>query len=154
MKKVLLAAAGLSVSSLVAHAADDDAHCSVESLRGTYAYAYEAGVATLPSSTLGYAPVAASGSGMEYYDGKGHMKYHEFYSDGNYSYTYTGTGSYKINQKCIATVIYEYDGSQSGNPWTYIVNPNGTGYFWNNNQNNGVISAGRVVLISTADLVE
>jgi len=52
-----------------------------------------------------------SSSGEEYFDGKGHMKYYEFVSDGVHTYTYDGTGTYTITAKCLATVTYEYEGA-------------------------------------------
>jgi hypothetical protein len=142
----------LALGTGAAHADADDDHCSLESLHGTLAYAF------VSSSTPGSVSTPHSGqptssSGEEYYDGKGHMKYYQFVSDGDHSYTYSGTGTYTITAKCVATVTYEYAGSQSGNPWTYFVAPDGSGYYWNSNQNDGTLSAGRVTRISRADLI-
>jgi hypothetical protein len=154
MKGSMFLAAGLSILAFTAVRADDGAQqCTLESLHGTLAYAYEEAASPQPVPPIGFLALPASGSGMESYDGKGHMKYYELYSDGINSYTYTGTGTYTITSNCIATVIYEYQGAQSGNPWTYFVSPDGSGYFWNNNQNQGLIAGGRVVRISKDLLV-
>jgi hypothetical protein len=150
--RLVCAIALLALGTGAVYADPDADHCSLESLHGTLAYAF---VSFSPTYMPG-APVVAlpsSSSGEEYYDGKGHMKYYQFVSDGNHSYTYAGTGTYTITEKCIATVTYEYDGAQSGIPWTYFVAPDGNGYYWNNNQNAGALSAGRATRISRADLI-
>jgi hypothetical protein len=90
-----------------------------------------------------------SGSGQESYDGKGHMKYYELQSYGVQTYTYSGTATYTITADCIATVTYDSETI----PWVYFVSPDGDHYYWNNNQGNGAIGAGRVDRISRALLV-
>jgi hypothetical protein len=129
----------------------DSDHCNLETLHGTLAYAF---VESPPGQFQGgLVGIPTSSSGEEYYDGKGHMKYYQFVSDGTNSYTNSGTGTYTITKNCIATVTYEYDGAQSGIPWVYFVVPDGSGYYWNSNQGAGVLSAGRVTRISHADLI-
>ena len=93
-------------------------------------------------------------SGTESYDGAGHMKYFQFTNDGAVTSTFSGTGTYVIGANCQATVTYEFDGVQSGIPWIYFVAADGSGYYWNNNQNTGVIAAGRVDRISTVQLLK
>lgn len=117
--------------------------CGLWTLHGTMAWSAGSSSAAGPSA----------GSGMESYDGKGHMKYYEYWSDGTTSYTSTGTGTYAVAGNCIATVTYYYDGVQSGNPWTYFVSPDGSKYYWNNNQNNGTVSFGVVERITEALLI-
>jgi hypothetical protein len=143
----------VTLGSGAAHADQEADRCSLETLRGTLAYAFvNSPPLTLPGAPyLGGTPTSSSGE--EYYDGKGHMKYYQFVSDGTHSYTYSGTGTYTITDKCIATVNYEYEGAQSGSPWVYFVVPDGSGYYWNSNQNAGLLSAGRVTRISHADLI-
>ena len=155
MNKKATRACGLAVLALstsVAYAGEDAEHCSLESLHGTLAYAF---VSMSPPYSPGtpFVQQPTSSSGEEYYDGKGHLKYTQFVNDGDHTYTYSGTGTYTITANCVATVTYEYDGAQSGTPWTYFVAPDGSGYYWNNNQNEGALSAGRVTRISRADLI-
>jgi hypothetical protein len=92
-----------------------------------------------------------SSSGMESYDGHGHMKYYELQSDGITSHVWTGTGTYTITPNCIATIIYDGD---VADPWTYFVAPDGSAYYYNNNLNSGHIGGGHVDRISRALLVK
>jgi hypothetical protein len=101
--------------------------------------------ATQFSSTV----AVSSSSGQESYDGKGHMKYYEFYSDGISTATFSGTGTYTISDNCIATVTYDSERT----PWKYFVSADGEHYYWNNNQGNGVITSGRADRTSHALLV-
>ncbi len=141
-----------TLGTIAAQAGTDADHCSLESLQGTLAYAFvSASTPLTPSTPISGQPTSSSGE--EYYDGKGHMKYFQYVSDGDHSYTNSGTGTYTITTNCIATVTYEYDGQPSGIPWVYFVVPDGSGYYWNNNQNEGLLSAGRVTRISRADLL-
>ena len=55
----------------------------------------------------------------------------------------------RISANCIATVIYDTGIA----PWTFFVSADGEHYYWNNNQNTGVISAGRADRVSKALLV-
>jgi len=93
---------------------------------------------------------ASSGSGQESYDGKGHMKYHELYSDGVSSQTYSGTGTYTVTENCIATVTYDSEVV----PWVYFVSADGEHCYWNNNQGTGSFNAGRADRISRGLLVK
>jgi hypothetical protein len=143
MKKSLLLLAGASLfafAALPASAEDEGPqHCSLETLHGTMVYASI-------SSNQG---VQWSLSGQEAYDGKGHMKYLEFLSYGGVPQTYTGTATYTMTANCIATVIYDTGVA----PWLFFVSADGEHYYWNNNQNTGVISAGRADRVSKALLV-
>ena len=92
-------------------------------------------------------------SGQETYDGKGHMKYHELLSYGLTSSVYDGAGTYTISADCVATVTYiDPDGSVDS-VWKYFVSANGEHYYWNNNLNQGVLSAGRADRVSRALLI-
>lgn len=130
---------GLSAFSVFAN--DAPTTCSLESLRGTVA-------GTFTGSNAG---VANSASGMESYDGAGHMKWIELWSDGYTAYRWHGTGTYTITPGCVATVIY---GGNISQPWTYFVSPDGSGYYWNNNGLYGEVASGRMARISTALLVQ
>jgi hypothetical protein len=95
--------------------------------------------------------VPHSSSGMESYDGKGHLKYYELYSDGITQHKWIGTGTYTITANCIATVIYDGD---VADPWTFFVAPDGSVYYYNNNLGLGSVAAGRSDRISKALLVQ
>jgi hypothetical protein len=116
-------------------------HCSLETLHGTMVYATIA-----KNKDNG---VEWSESGQESYDGKGHMTYYEFLSYGDQPQTYTGTGTYTITANCIATVTYD----KGISPWVYFVSADGEHYYWNNNQDTGVLGAGRADRVSKALLV-
>jgi hypothetical protein len=140
-KSLLLASASLFSFAVLAETPADDGpqHCSLETLHGTMVYA----------TTASNHGVQWSLSGQESYDGKGHMKYYELLSYGGEPQTYAGTGTYTITANCIATVTYD-----AGNPpWVYFVSADGEHYYWNNNQNSGVIGAGRADRVSKALLV-
>ena len=144
MKTLLTIASALVLgcSAFAAHAEDEGAtHCKLDTLHGTMAWSTTLAVATRAIS---------SGSGQESYDGKGHMKYYEFYSDGITSSTYTGTATYTISENCIATVTYDSEVV----PWVYFISADGSHYYWNNNQGTGVINSGRADRVSDALLVK
>jgi hypothetical protein len=145
MKKLTRAAAvGLALGCVALSASAEDegaAYCKLDTLHGTMAW----------STTLSTATGAvSSGSGQEAYDGKGHMKYFEYYSDGLISLTYTGTATYTIGENCIATVTYDSETV----PWVYFVSADGDHYYWNNNQRTGVINSGRADRVSRGLLVK
>jgi hypothetical protein len=131
----------LGCAALSASAQDGGAsYCGLGTLHGTMAW----------STTLATVTGAvSSGSGQESYDGKGHMHYFEFYSDGVTSTTYAGTGTYTISENCIATVTYDSEIV----PWVYFVSADGDHYYWNNNQGTGVLNSGRADRVSPALLV-
>jgi hypothetical protein len=132
----------LGFAALSASAEDEGAsHCTVDTLHGTMAWS---------ATTFGAAGPVSSGSGQESYDGKGHMKYYEFYSDGITTSTYSGTGTYTISDDCIATVTYDSEVV----PWVYFVSADGDHYYWNNNQGTGVLQSGRADRVSRALLVK
>jgi hypothetical protein len=149
---IVLLALGTGLALADPDPVTDADHCSLATLHGTLAYT-DVSLAAPASPGIPFVAQPNSESGEEYYDGKGHLKYYQFVSDGYHSYTYSGTGTYTITANCIATVTYEYDGLQTGLPWVYFVTPDGTGYYYNNNQNHGRLSAGRVTRISLADLI-
>jgi hypothetical protein len=144
MKKSLLAACVLIFGFATASASAEDegaTHCKLDTLHGTMAWS------TTVLSTVG---AVSSGSGQESYDGKGNMKYYEFYSDGITSSTFSGTGTYTISDNCIATVTYDSEVV----PWVYFVAADGEHYYWNNNQGTGVLNSGRADRVSRALLVK
>jgi hypothetical protein len=142
VKKHTMANAAASILILAAFSASaaDPTSCSLGTLHGTMAWA----------SIYANASVPRAGSGFESYDGHGGLKYTQLVSDGYTTHTYTGTGTYTITANCIASVTY--DGV--GRPFLYFVAPDGSAYFWSNNQNAGVVSAGRVERVSHALLVK
>jgi hypothetical protein len=145
MNTALSLIAGTSVLALTALSAFADGTpntCSLETLHGTLAWG--------GAATNRYRGPNSS-SGMESYDGKGHMKYYELSSDGISKEAYNGTGTYTITSNCIATVIYDGD---TADPWIYFVAPDGSAYFYNNNEGYGQVGGGRVERISRALLVE
>jgi hypothetical protein len=130
---------GLSAGSAFAN--DLLTSCSLETLHGTMGW-----------SGIGQKNGAPySGSGMESYDGQGHLKYYTLRSDGITQSKYVGTGTYTITANCIATVIY--DGAVA-EPWTYFVAPDGSVFYYNNNLGTGAIGAGQENRISKALLVQ
>jgi len=132
----------LGFAALSARAEGEGAsHCTLDTLHGTMAWS---------TTTLTRSGAISAGSGQESYDGKGKMKYYEFYSDGITSTTYSGTGTYTISSNCIATVTYDAEVV----PWVYFVSADGDHYYWNNNQGTGVINSGRADRVSHALLVE
>jgi len=74
----------------------------------------------------------------------------KLYSDGYTTDTFTGTGTYTIGANCIAQVTY--DGG--GTPFVYFVAPDGSAYYWANNQNAGTIASGRADRVSRGLLVK
>ena len=131
----------LALSSLVAVADTAPTTCSLATLRGTMAW----------GGTNTKSGVPRSSSGMESYDGNGHIKYFEYASDGYTTNTWTGTGTYTITANCVATVIYDGDPTDT---WTFFVAPDGSAYYSNNNLNFGAVGGGRTDRISRSQLVE
>jgi hypothetical protein len=131
---------GLMTCVLFAGTALAEDACTLATLRGTLAW----------SATTSWAGVAHAASGFESYDGNGRLKYTELVSDGYTTNTFTGTGTYTMGANCIAQVTY--DGT--GTPFVYFVAPDGSGYYWANNQNVGTISSGRADRVSRSLLVK
>jgi hypothetical protein len=135
-----LVSALILMSTALTALADEPQHCTLASLRGTYAFAgvgYDSG---FPFST----------SGMESYDGQGNLKYTQLWHEGT-TFTYNGTGKViAMTANCIATVIYDGDTTHQ---WTYFVAPDGTRFYYNNNIPNGLESGGHEDRISFALLV-
>ena len=124
MKRLLTSLActsALALGAFTASAEDSPASCSLSTLRGTYAFAGTNTTARGPMST----------SGIESYDGLGHLKYYQLYNRGGVAHgVWTGTGTYSFapatqpgfTASCVATVIYDGD---TAHPWTYFVAPDG-----------------------------
>jgi hypothetical protein len=121
--------------------ADDATSCSLATLHGTYAFGYWATDSGVPYST----------SGMESYDGQGHIKYTQLWNEAGINYTYNGTGTYTITANCIATTIY--DGA-TAHPWTYFVAPDGSVFYFNRNFSTGPVNGGHEDRISRSLLVK
>ncbi|MBS0580669.1 MAG: hypothetical protein JSR36_15540 [Proteobacteria bacterium] len=122
--------------------ADTSLGCTLATLRGTYGFGLTGIHNGIPFST----------SGVESYDGQGHVKYHQLWNESEVTYVYDGTATYTMTAACVATVIY--DGDTGHPPWTYFVASDGGAFFFNNNHNTGVISAGREERVSLALLVK
>jgi len=108
--------------------------CSLATLKGTMAYEVEKTLQGLPRAS----------DGMESYDGAGHLNYRETDTDGYTTTSYPGTGTYTITDRCVASVYY--DGSTT--PFVFFVAPNGSAYWWINNQNSGIVAAGKALRVS------
>jgi hypothetical protein len=159
MRKILflvacMASSGSSIAQAPAVSPSKDT-CTVATLHGTLA---GAGWAT--NTTNSY---LHSGSWMESYDGKGHFKYYEFYTDSSGTTVYSGAGTYEMDSltdassgvavtaSCIAKVVY----FPGGVPWTYFVAPDGSAYYYNDSRpNTQQISGGRADRISFDMLVK
>ncbi len=103
--------------------------CSNATLKGTLAFAVEKTSSGVPQAS----------AGMESYDGAGNLHYVQTDSDGYSTTTYHGTGTYTITSGCVASAYY--DGSTT--PFVYFVAPNGSAFWWINNQNTGTVAAGK-----------
>ncbi len=136
-----LCASSLVLCASATFADNSPTTCTLASLRGTLAW----------GGTTDRAGVPRSSSGMESYDGHGHLKYFEYASDGYTTNTWTGTGTYTITANCVATVIYDGDTTDA---WTFFVAADGSAYYDNNNLNFGNIGASRSELITRAMLVQ
>jgi hypothetical protein len=114
--------------------------CSQSTLKGTVMASLER---TLPSGP-------GASMYMESWDGKGNIRYYQIDSNGYATSSYHGTGTYQIGPDCVASVYY--DGSTT--PFKDLVDPEGRGYVWVNNQNQGVVAAGRAVRVSEEPFVD
>ena len=113
-------------------------HCSTATLKGTLAFAVEKTSSGVPGSS----------AGLESYDGGGNLHYVQTDSNGYSTTSYQGTGTYTITRGCVASVYY--DGSTT--PFVYFVAPNGSAFWWINNQNKGTLAAGKETRV-TAELI-
>jgi len=147
---VSISIVGLNICPAFADGAPSS--CSLATLRGTYAYggtASDASGAYLHSS-----------SGMESYDGHGHLTWYEIWSDSSGTYTYSGTGTYEftaltdsssgvpVTATCVAKVTYT-----GYSNWTYFVPPDGSAYFYNGISPSS-LSGGKIERVSLALLVK
>jgi hypothetical protein len=114
--------------------------CSTATLKGTLAFAVEKTTAGVPQAS----------AGMESYDGAGNLHYEQTDSGGYSTTSYKGTGTYTITSGCVASVYY--DGSAT--PFVYFVAPNGSAFWWINNQNTGTVAAGKETRVATALIVK
>ena len=143
-----VAAALLGASGVPAHET-----CSKATLHGTYAWAYRNND---PNDSYQW-----SSSGMESYDGEGHLTWYQLWTDQFGTYTYSGTGTYEfvtlsdtssgalITASCAAQVSY----NGYGNSWTFFVPPDGDAYFYSGNKNYP-LDFGKVERISRSLLVK
>jgi hypothetical protein len=138
---------GISASAALA----DPAGCSLATLKGTYAFA---GKNSNVTETYQY-----STSGMESYDGEGHLKWYQLWTDESGTYTYSGTGTYTftslsdsksgslITASCVAQVTYTGYGT-----WTFFVPPDGDAYYYSGVATNP-LSSGKTERVSRGLLV-
>jgi hypothetical protein len=142
MKKFMALATCLCMAGFGAASvfAEDYGVCSLATMHGTYAW----------GGTSVKNLVWSGSSGMESYDGLGHLKYYELQSDGITQSTYAGTGTYTITANCIATIIYDGDATDR---WTFFVAPDGGTFYYNNNLGFGRVSGGQENRISRTLLV-
>jgi hypothetical protein len=113
--------------------------CTAATLKGTLAFASEPTNGSLMTASAGF----------ESYDGAGHLNYAQTDSTGTTTTNERGSGTYTITPACVASVYY--DGATT--PWIYFVAPNGSAFWWINNQNTGTISAGKETKVATTLLV-
>jgi hypothetical protein len=141
MRKLSILSASVLVLGLggahLAVAEDTPITCSAATLHGTYAFAGAGTDSGVPYTT----------SGRETYDGAGHIKYYQLWDEAGVTYTYTGTGTYTMSPDCVATAIY---GGNAARRWTYFTGPEGSVFYYNNNVNGGVESAGHEDRVSRA----
>lgn len=155
MRKQLLSAIGVSLIGLSAgpvFAEGELGSCSLATLHGTYAWG---SIGQNATETYRY-----STSGMESYDGRGHLTWYQIWTDQSGTYTYSGTGTYAftsltdtssgvaVTANCVAKVTYTGYSS-----WTYFVPPDGSAYFFNN-QNPSSLGGSKIERISLALLVK
>jgi len=155
MKRPFTLAMSMSIVGLntcPAFADGELSSCSLATLHGTYAYG---GTASNATDTYRH-----STSGMESYDGHGHLTWYEIWTDSSGTYTYSGTGTYQfttltdtssgvaVTATCVAKVVYTGYSS-----WTYFVPPDGSAYFYNGNSPSS-LSGGKIERISLAMLVK
>jgi hypothetical protein len=138
MKKSLILPVCLSIlgfGTLSAFAEGMPVTCSLATLHGTYGFS--------GTGTDGGTPYTTSG--RETYDGNGHIHYYQLWDEAGVTSTYEGTGTYTMDANCVAHASYG-----PNNHWAYFVGPLGEIFFYNNNNNTGLISAGSEVRISLA----
>jgi hypothetical protein len=123
------------LSALPVFADEGPTTCSLATLHGTYAFAGPGTDNGVPYTT----------SGREIYDGQGHIKYFQLWDEAGVTYTFTGTGTYTMTDDCVAAATYG-----TNNHWTYFVAPDGDTFYFNNNNNTGIMSAGHEDRISRA----
>ena len=131
----------LALGATPVFAQDAPNRCSLDSLRGTYAW-------FVVATSIYSGPYSASG--MESFDGRGNMKGYQLSSDGFTQNTTTYSATYTITRNCIATVVYEGD---TAYPLTAFVAPDGSFFMWNNNFGGGGISGAKAERTTTALLV-
>jgi hypothetical protein len=125
---------GLFADSALADT-DTPATCSLATLHGTYAFSGTGTDGVIPYTT----------SGRETYDGNGHIHYYQLWDEAGVTTPYEGTGTYTMDANCIVHATYG-----PNNHWTYFVAPDGRVFYYNNNNNTGLMSAGHEDRISFA----
>ena len=140
MNKILSACVLIfSSTALPVFADDSPKHCSVATLHDTYGFA----------DTGMNGPDPYSTSGMESYDGEGNIKYTQLWHQNGVTKNYNGAGKITITADCIANALYD-----PGNTWTYFVAPDGSRfYYYNNNPGTLIQAAGHEDRISRALLL-
>jgi len=133
-------AVGAGHADLVSHelivnaSAKKPGPCSTQSLLGTMSFSVEKSASGAPTASIG----------QEIYDGSGSLTYLQTDTDGLTTTPYSGTGTYSISSRCVASVYY--DGT-STDPFIYFVSPGGNAYWWINNQNSGIVAAGKATRV-------
>ena len=130
MKKWLALTAGIAALSVLRAnpaVADSAATCTLATLHGTYAFSGTGTDGAVPYST----------SGRETYDGNGHIHYYQLWDEAGVTTTYEGGGTYTMEAGCVAHASYG-----PANHWTYFVATDGHAFYYNNNNNTGLVSAG------------
>jgi hypothetical protein len=127
----------LGFGALAAFADSSPNTCSLATLQGTYAF----------SGTGTDSATAYSTSGRETYDGHGHIQYSQLWDEAGVTNLYEGTGTYTMDANCVAHATYG-----PNNHWTYYVAPDGSAFWFNNNNNTGIVSAGHEERIARAPL--
>lgn len=103
--------------------------CTLTTLRGTFGRSGQGTNNGVPFATADF----------EFYDGAGNARYVSTFSDAIGTNTHHGTATYTITDRCVASVYI--DGSTS--PAIYLVAPDGSAYWWMNNNDVGIVIGGK-----------
>ena len=110
--------------------------CSTATLSGTYTLGLEESVNGVPMATAGF----------QTFDGAGTGTYRRTITDGYTTSVVTGSMTYSLTDRCIASVYF--DGASS--PTLFFVSPDGSAYFFATDGSTGTILAGKVLRSSRA----
>jgi len=119
----------ISKALLVNPASTAPGPCTLTTLRGTFGRSGQGTDNGVPFATADF----------EFYDGAGNATYVSTSSNGSGTNTHRGTATYTITDRCVASVYA--DGSTS--PTLYFVAPDGSAYWWMNNNDVGVVIGGK-----------